>query len=134
MKDFKINDWCFCEFELQQIKRMEEGRVTEVTTGQFCMSSHDLTDRCFPITMPVKIASDNMQYWHKEFHKLSMAGLNYPDLHRRLVSMWVDICEESNEEILKSLYKKLEEFGRSILNRVRDLKYEEVDGLSLFRR
>lgn len=35
--------------------------------------------------------------------------------------------------LLKKLYDSLGEFGRKIENRVQELKYEEVEGINIFR-
>ena len=132
---FKQGEWCFCEFALQQVMETEENRITGVSDGMFRHSGHDLSDMCYPLEMKVKQISDTVAYWSKEFHALKNNALNHPDLNRELIRRWVELCDNrENENRLKELYDKLSEFGNSVIRRVRDLNFEEVEGVSLFRR
>lgn len=131
---FKTGDWCFCEFELQQILETEENRVTEVSDGSFRMSGNNLSDRCFPLDLKIKRVSDYVSYWSDRFHKLNSNSLNYPDLNRELIQRWAEMCENINDEkVVTELYKRLETFGNSIVNKINELKYESVEGVRLFR-
>ena len=131
---FKQGEWCFCEFALQQVMETEGNRITAVSDGMFRLDGHDLSDRCYPLEMKVKQISDTVAYWSKEFHALKNNALNHPDLNRELIRRWVELCDNrENENRLKELYDKLSEFGNSVIRRVRDLKFEEVEGVSLFR-
>ena len=131
---FKQGEWCFCEFALQQVMETEGNRITAVSDGIFRQDGHDLSDRCYPLEMKVKQISDTVAYWSKEFHALKNNALNHPDLNRELIRRWVELCDNrENEKRLKELYDKLSEFGNSVIRRVRDLKFEEVEGVSLFR-
>lgn len=133
--NFKQGDWCFCEFELRQVKRTEGDRITEVSNGFISHSSLDLSDRCYPLEMKYKLISDEVNYWNKEFHNLKNNALNHPDLNRKLIEMWCELCDNAdNEEVLKKLYRNLSEFGNTIVSKVRDLSYEEVEGIRIFRR
>jgi hypothetical protein len=132
--NFKVGDWCFCEFKLQQIKRMEDDEIMGVTDGFFEHGGH-LTDRCFPMDMDIKRISNDVEYWHNEFHKLKNNALNHPDLNWKLIDMWVEMCNNRNDEKkLKELYEKLNAFGDAIVKKVRDFSLEEVDGIKIFRR
>jgi len=131
---FEKGDWCFCEFKLQQIMNTEEGRITEVSDSAFRMSGRDLSDRCFPLDLTIKRCSDTAAYWSKRFHELNHNSLNHPDLNRELISRWAAMCESANDEKkLQELYNSLEKFCRAVVNKVQDLKHEEIEGVSLFR-
>lgn len=130
---FQKGDWCFCEFKLQQVQETTDNRITSVSDGSFSLSSNDLSDRCFPLELDVKRISDSVSYWSEEFHKIKV-NINHPDLNRELISRWVEMCEHRKDaDTLKMLYKRLDQFGQSIVNRVRDLTYEEIEGVRLFR-
>lgn len=132
---FKKEEWCFCEFKLQQVMETKENRITGVSDGMFRLGSSDLTDRCFPIEMTIKQISDTVAFCSKEFHSLKNNSLNHPDLNRELIKRWVEMCENKDDkEKLDELYTKLHSFRESIINKVRDLNFEEVEGISLFRR
>lgn len=132
---FKEGDWCFCEFALQQIGECtDDGRIRNVSDGAFNLSSHDLSDRCFPLEMSVKRISDSVAYWSRQFDKLNHNGLNHPVLNRELIRRWAEMCElRDNTEAVQILTKKLNDFASSVIYRVNDLRNDEVEGVSLFR-
>ncbi len=131
---FKKGEWCFCEFILQQVKETEGDRITEVSDGYFSHGGRDLSDRCYPMEMRVKIISDDVNYWHNQFHALKHNSLNHPDLNRKLIDMWVDMCENrNNQEKLSELYEKLNAFGQSVVNKVQEIKSETTEGVRIFR-
>ncbi len=131
---FKKGEWCFCEFKLQQITETEENRITGVNDGICSLGSNDLSDRCYPLEMKVKQISDTVAYWSAGFHALRNNSLNHPDLNRELVCRWVQLCDNRKDEnCSKELYEKLSQFGNSVTQKVKDLGYEEVEGINLFR-
>jgi len=131
---FKTGDWCFFEFKLHQIKKMEGSNISEVSSGTIRTSGSDLSDRCYPLEMNIKIISESVSFWSKRFHQ-ERIGLNHPDLHRELVRRWVELCDnKDNDDHLKELYEKLSQFGNSVLQKVNDLNFEEVEGIKLLRR
>ena len=131
---FNKGDWCFCEFKLQQIMEMDEDRITETSDGNFRLGSNDLSDRCYPLEMEVKQISDSVAHWSKEFFNLKSGALNHPDLNRALIERWVEMCEiRENRKLLTKLYERLDEFGMSVIRKAKDLRYEQVEGVSIFR-
>jgi len=131
---FKKGEWCFCEFKLQQVTETNEDRITSVSDGYFSHGSSDLSDRCYPMEMRVKIISDDVNYWRNQFHQLNHNSLNHPDLNRELIDMWVNMCENrNNDEVLKELYEKLNTFGQTVVSKVQELKHDTVGGVKLFR-
>ena len=134
MSNFKKGDWCFCEFKLQQIMEMNGQKVTEVSDGMFRHSSSDLSDRCFPIDMTIKILSDNASYWMDRFHSLEVNGLNYPDLSRAIIGRWVELClNKDDKEKIKELSTELSSFGNCVIEAVKNSSSTIIDGVSLFR-
>lgn len=131
---FKKGDWCFCEFTLKQVTETNEGRITSVSDGYVSHGSHDLSDRCYPMEMRVKIISDDVNYWHNQFHQLKHNSLNHPDLNWKLIEMWIEMCENRNDkEKLSELYEKLNAFGQSVVNKVQEIKSETTEGVRIFR-
>ena len=101
----------------------------------FSLGSMDLSDRCYPLELDVKRISDTVAYWSTKFHELKNNALNHPDLNRELIRRWVELCDSRKDEIcLKELYDSLSNFGNSVLRKVQDLNFEEVEGVKLFRR
>lgn len=131
---FKKGDWVFCEFVLQQVKSTADDRINGVTTGIIEMGGRDLSDRCFPLNMDIKVVSDAVAYWSKKFHAIKSNSLNHPDLHRALVDIWVEMCENiGNEKKLKILYDKLDKFGAEVESAAENLQYVRVDDVRIFR-
>ena len=132
-KNFQVGQWVFCEFKLQQIKNMEDGRVTEVTDGILTHSSRDLTDRCFSLSIRIKRISDEVAHYMDKFHTIKVPGLNFPDLSREMVSRWVDMCETTNDADLRIMYDSLSAFSKDIHKKINGLQNEQVGSFKLFR-
>lgn len=131
--NWKKNDWCFCEFELSQITDMKEGRITGVTTGIISHGGYELNDRCFPITMHVKLCSDHISGLHDKLHKEGSINLNHPDIAREWVRIWVSGCETDTKENREQLYKEGSDFYKSIMESVRNIREITTNGINVFR-
>lgn len=133
---FKVGEWCFCEFELKQIKSTEDDRITCVTDGFFSHSGHDLSDRCYPIEMKIKISSDEIKTWYRHIrNEAGNANINYPDINNKLIELWIDLCENRyDDERYNISWEKVQAFGNALQKKLRDMKYEEVDGIQILRR
>jgi len=130
---FSVGEFIFFEFELSQIKKMNAEEVWEVTDGMFGCSGRCLTERCVPLTLRNKVISDHFKYISKKIHDLNSNNLNYPDIHRSLVDMWIKACNTKNEEEIKEIYNQSENLKDKILERCQVMKQEEVCGIKLFR-
>ncbi len=128
-----VGEWCFCEFKLQEILEVSNGRITSVSDGVISMGG-DSTDCCFPLGRDIKRISDSVHYWHKKFHASALVGLNHPDLNRKLISMWVDMCKnKDNQTELKRLYIELDEFVKAVWLKIKQTEEASVCGVKLFR-
>lgn len=131
---WNIDDWCFFEFRLAQIKDVTDGRVTEVRTGYITVGSYDFNDKIKPLTMPYKVASDEVEAVYNKLHREGSPGLNWPELHRHLVRLWLKLCDaydvELKGELISSAYEELYEFRDAILNICQNTT---VDGIQLFK-
>lgn len=115
---WKVGDWTFCEFKLQQIEEVEDGRVTVVSDGHFSLSSRDLADRCMPVSLSMKRISDEYASVSHRLHRVGSSGLNYPDINRWLIAAWVDACREpENRAAIDAHYKLLGQFMRDMLDK-----------------
>lgn len=132
---FKKDDWCFCEFELKQVKQTQDYRITEVTDGYFSHTSNDLSDRCFPLELHIKIISGHVSYWSKKIHELKNNLLNHPDLNRELVRRWIEICKNvDDKELVNTLCENLSKFCKDVIEKATSIKNEEVGGIKIFSR
>lgn len=132
---FKIGDWIFCEFKLQIIEEIKDGRITCVSDGHISHSSWSLNDRCFPLETHVKTISDYVAFQYDKIGNTGCKGLNYPDISRWFVDKWCEMCNNRNDtKLVNKLTVELNEFTDAILNRCKELKGETVGGISLFRK
>lgn len=134
MPSAKVGDWCFCEYKLSQIMEMDEGRITEVSDSMFRHSGHDLSDRCFPLSLMNCNISMCFQDMSDKIHSKGSNSLNYPDIHRHLVELWVNAC--TNADVKEKAQKLIEDgnkFIQEILDKCQSLNHLSVQGIPLFR-
>lgn len=127
---YMVNQWLFCSYEFGQITDMEGDRVTGFTTGTFRTGSHDLSDRCFPLTMEVKRLSEVFAYESARLHREGASGLNYPRMHDWLVDHWCHACVAVDPKRQQELVKEASDFVTQML-KLQDL--ETGYGFPLFR-
>ena len=130
-KNFKVDDWVYHEFELVQIKEIEDDKVTKVTDGVFSTWSMDLNKYCFPIDMEIKQISDMVKEHYQEINNINFRCLNLPDIHRKFVEYWVEMCESVNEEQdfyidIKSKYLSFFENIKGELNKLKEFEIERI--------
>jgi len=130
---YKVGDWVFCEFKLQQIEQVEDGRIVDVSDGYFSHGAYSLNDRCFPITLQNKMLSEYVASCSDRLHKEGNNSLNYPDIHNWLVNRWVDLCKTVVEDVSQKLRKDIGVFTNTILNRCKELREETYEGVKIFR-
>jgi hypothetical protein len=133
---FKVGDWCYYEFELHQVKETEEDRITSVSDGFALTGSHDISNYCFPVEMEVKKISDEVSNWYKDVRKAAgISNINYPQIHRKFVDLWRNICENrNNDKLYEKYWDELCTFGNDLLRKLRDMGLEEVDGIRILRQ
>lgn len=133
--NFKENDWVFCNFKLQQIKTIKDGRIRNVTDGDFIYGGFDLSNECFPVETKVKEISDFVNSLYNKLHAIKFNALNYPDIVRELESKWVDMCNNrDNTEVCNQLSNNLSVFVNTVLDEVNKVKQIEINGIKLIRR
>jgi len=133
-KELKVGDWCFSNFELCQVKRISDGRVTEVSTGIISRSGHDLTESCFPLEMKIKRISGSVEYWYKKLHELHHLNLNYPDIVRSLEERWIEMCHaKDDDKAVSAMYENLQSFCRQIIEMANSMKDKRVEGIAIMR-
>lgn len=79
---FKEKDWCFCEFKLCKIVKMDGGRITEVSDGFELLCSADLSTKCYPLDIDILKISRKVHNWHTIFRALKNYDVSHGDLHR----------------------------------------------------
>lgn len=130
---FKEGDWCFCEYKLQKIMEIKDGRITQVNDSTLTMSGNNLSDRCYPLDLKIKMCSDLVEYWSRKFHELNRKNINYPDLNRELVRRWVEMCDNVNDaNVFSNLHISLIRFGNDVIENINEAMNKKVDGIPLF--
>lgn len=130
---WKVGDWCFFDYELVQIQKVENGNVRSVSTG-IIGSSGNLSERCFPLSLEIVRLSGYAKSWSDKLRSVTPSVLNYPDIHRKLVEIWVEGCESiANEDAEKTTYESLRVFCEAILERLDEAKQFNVGGVRVLR-
>ena len=129
--NWKTGDWCFHEFKLCQIV-VEGAKVQEASDGMFRTSGHDLSYACRPLTLANANLSQHAEHWSEKLHREGHGGLNYPDIHRKMVDLWCIACDAVGDAEKKSAGDAISAFAQAILKAVKGSG--EVQGVRLLRR
>ena len=124
---WKDGDWCFYEYKLCQIA-VKDGKVREASCGMFRTSGNDLSAECRPLTLRNANLSQHAQYWSDKLHKEGHAGLNHPDIHRKMVELWCAACDTDTKEAAEAIG----DFASKVLKATKEPV--EIDGVPLIRR
>lgn len=132
---FKVGDFCYSEFDLVEIKEIEKNptRITEISDGYFNRVSHNLNDDCLPISLRTKILSEKVKEYHSKISELSSPNLNFPDIHRKYVHDWKQMCLAEDAQEATEMLRKLENFTYSIIEKVNQNQLEEIDNIKIFK-
>ncbi len=132
--NIKVGEWCFCEFKLQEIREVTNGRITSVSDG-VCVMGGDSTSVCFPLDVNIKRISDSVLYWSKKFHETTLGGINHPDLNRKMIAIWVEMCRvKDDEKLLKEKYEFLNHFTKVVLDKIKIAEEMTAYDVKLFRK
>lgn len=131
---WKVGDWCFYEFQLSVIEAVDPERgVTSVSTTYVSCGGHDIF--CMPLSKDAKRWSDHVKYVKDEVRQAAGSmNLNWPDLHRAFVQMWIDGAEHfANRDAMQAKYDKVTTFGNEIRESIKSARHAEVGGVRLMR-
>lgn len=134
---FAVGDWVIHNYEIKQIKRMEEGKVVEVTCGSFSTSSSDLTYDIRPLTLKTKRYAESIEYYYKELDKLpGSRSLNWPDINRHFSDLCLKAIDDPKEKYQEGEVNKYLQEARDFVQKTRDALsgVQSVNGVDLFRR
>jgi hypothetical protein len=127
----KVGDWVYFDFELNQVKEVMKNRITSVTTGVISCGGYEL--KCYPISLGIKLISENVEYYSKKLHELD-GFLNFPDIHGKLCDYWKELCDKfmKNGKLDEIDYEKVQNFYKEIVSAVMDKKKKEAHGIQIF--
>ena len=130
-KSFKIDDWVYYEFELVQVREIENDKVTKVSDGSFNTWANDLNPYCFPMNMDMKKISDYVKSVFDDIKEYNLNCLNYPDIKRKFVEYWVEMCENYHSDYDKyiTIKTKFATFVNELttkLNEIQNLYINDV--------
>lgn len=116
--------WCFADFKLVEIQKTYGFGAETLEPMSFgAVRSGTSNENCFPISMHVAKMSALVQCvsdrLHETCRKRNPYIFNFPDINRKLVSMWVKLCKMNPERDAKEFetsVKELEKFSNSILH------------------
>jgi len=118
-------DMCFFEFKLSRIEETNQnGEPTEITDGHMRTSTGgSFVGGCFPVTIDNKLISEAYERASDKIHREGLQGLNYPDIHRWLVTHWAGTCQlkPKGKYDYERRYKGLDDFVEEVLEPGRKL-------------
>lgn len=126
----KVGDFGYHDFKLGQVMAVENGRVTEFSTGYIRTSGADLS--FVPLSLRALRVADEFATISRAIHDKGHAGLNYPDIHRWLVRKWLDTqaLDENDASVWRALWDELAVFKNRMVGENPDSGY----GFPLLRR
>lgn len=132
---WKVGDWCFWDHQLAQVTSVDaEGRVSELSNGFIRGGSLDNRPWIVPVTLQNKVIADSVAAAKDEVYKANGSRiLNWPDIADRFRVMWIEYVDASEAGVAEA-WKPVEEFKRALLEKLRDIRNEEVDGVRIFGR
>lgn len=133
---WKVGDFGFFEYKLAEVKEIDPERgVYDVSDGYFSVGGRNLEERMIPLNLTAKLVSAEVERVRRDIAaKEKGASLNWPDLHRKLVDIWLDTYELAMEKPKESPYKALYDFRDKVLASMEQVYDAQVEGFSLFGR
>lgn len=132
-----VDDWCYYNAAHVQIKRITDGIINEVSDGLFNMSGSNLNDFCFPVTMDIKIISDDIRFYIDSIRKIEFNGLNWPRISNQFNIYWHDmrLSKLRGDNYKYEQYAKdARKFYDDLTEELRDLKMKTINDVHLLRR
>lgn len=142
-REWKKGDWCYCYYDLYQIKGIDIDNYISISTG-YIETSGDI-DNMFPVTMLNKLISETYRSNYDRISKSKINGLNFPDINGHIEALWFDCMEEAQgldrwndkdmkkaEIILEKHYKILHDFVNNVLSIISKCRNSSVNGVRLF--
>jgi len=134
-KIFKIDEWVYYEFELVQVKEIEDGKVTKVSDGSFNTWANDLTPYCFSMNMDMKKISDYVKSMFDDINNFNLNCLNFPDIKRKFVEYWVEMCENYYSDYDKyiTIKTKFVTFITELTTKLNELQELHINDVKIFK-
>ena len=133
--NYKVGDWVFCEFKLQQIREINESFVS-VTDGMFemSMSKYHFDSNSFPLEMRIKRISDAFLAHAERVHKeVIHNGVNYRAIYDRMIEKWVIACQYEDENQSRRVTGEMVQFCDEVIKKVQEVRGMDFYGFKLFR-
>jgi hypothetical protein len=127
-----VGDFGYFDFNLVEVKRIENGILKEVSDGMFSTYGN-LSDGYFPVSLRIKNISEIFMKLSNKIHENHFPSLNYPDIHRYLVSQWIDACNTNNEKA-NDIIKETESFVDDTLEYCEGTKQHTINGVRIVGR
>lgn len=129
MNKYKEGDWILFEFKVCQIIEMKESYVTKISDGIFNTGGNSLNYAVRPLTLTNLRISYEYEHHSNWLHQNGSRVLNFPDIHRHLVGLWTESCDD----LEKDIYRKLNTFMEEIKKQLEENEVKSSQGVKLFR-
>lgn len=127
-----VGEWVLYEHKVAQVKKVEDHRVTCVSTGLIESSGNDLA--VFSLTLQGKNCADWYQHQYDYLYSLYGSGkLNWVDISRRITIMWIKTMAALGTKEADGLFKGATEYVREIADALEKVNSMVAsDGTKLF--
>ena len=133
-KHYQTDDWVLHDYKVKQITSMEYGKIRNVSDGSFSHGSLDLTPWVRPLTLRNLCFATNFDYHYCAIKEVEKgANLNWPDIHNKLVALWLEEIDASNEIELDTAMINTRKWVNDFVRSVRDSVNKSCGGVQMFR-
>lgn len=130
-----VGDFGFFEYQLSQIEEMDEGKIKSISSGSIETHGNDLSYAWFPLSLKNKKISDYFEYYSDKFHESKFHTiLNYPDIHRHIVELWVGACSSSTGTGVIAYEDEMKAFFDETIALCEETHTQYVDGVRVIGR
>jgi hypothetical protein len=132
LKEMKEGVWCYYDYKLHQIgarRDYDDFSCWDMSTG-FIQTSGNFEGEVYPLSLESKVISAEFEYWDKRIRDLSRS-LNFPDIHRKIVSIWHKAMLAEIAEKRKLAYDEIRNFHDNIKTVIEE--GSTVDGVKIMR-
>jgi len=137
---WNLHDFCYNEFEMKEIIKIQDGIIKELCDGYFISSCSNFNKEIFPISLKVKKISE---IYSENYNKLSQIemnkgckGINYPVIKNYFNNHWVKTCayvQESADYDVASRLNEINKFTTDILDEYNNRKNIKINNVSIFK-
>ncbi len=129
LPELHVGDPVFHEFKLGTVYSIRDERVTGVHDGHFVTSGHDM--QVVPVNAATIRHSKTFEHLYESINAVAGAtNINNPAIKAKLVEQWLLTLKLEDPALG---YEEAQTFVRAVIEKIKDLRAAEVDGIKILR-